>query len=73
MSKAIVERFRNGLRAKRFTLTAVARKTGIPLTTLAERQNEAWGQRLFEALDRLSRLEKAMDQLEGKAPDAEQP
>lgn len=71
MSKAVVDRFREGLRAKRFTLTAVARATGIPLTTLAEMQNEAWGQRLFEALDRLTRIEQAMDELEGKPRDAD--
>ncbi len=63
MAHDILSRLRKGIEDKKFTLTAIARETDIPLTTLDHMRKEKPSQRIKETLDRLHAIEKAMDKL----------
>lgn len=68
MAKDTLIRLREGLKQKRFTLTDAAQASRIPLTTLADMaSNEKWGERTFQAIDRLNDLDAALSKLEGAA------
>lgn len=67
MSKTTLTRFRAGVKAKQYSLTEVARLSGIPLTTLADMLSDDWGGRVFKTIDRLDSLQSALDGLEEKA------
>ena len=61
MMTSALDRFRAGLRAKRFTMTRVAELSNIPLTTLSDMADPEWGSRIF---NRLAALEQALEVVE---------
>jgi hypothetical protein len=61
MTLTVLKRFRRGLKQGRFTMTQIAEVSGIPLTTLSDMKDEAWGERLLERLDN---LETALDRVD---------
>lgn len=63
MAHDVLTRLREGLAAKKFTLTAIARETEIPLTTLDHMRKEKPAQRIEETITRLEAIQKAMDKL----------
>jgi len=67
MTNDTLIRFRKGLKAKRFTLTAVKDATGIPVQRLAEMADENWGRGFFKTRERLDLLEQALEQIESTA------
>lgn len=63
MAYDVLTRLREGIRKKKFTLTAVAKESGIPLTTLDHMRKEKPAQRIEETLTRLEAIDKAMNKL----------
>lgn len=68
MGTDVLQRFRDGVAAKRFTLTKLAELSGVPLATLSDMSDENWRPQIF---DRLEKLRSALDQIEGEGPGAE--
>lgn len=66
MTKDTLNRFRVGIRDKRFSLTEVSRASDIPLTTLADMLDDDWGGRVLTTIERLDDLKDAIDGLESK-------
>ena len=64
MTKDVIERAREGVAAKQYSLTELARVSDIPLTTLATMLEDKWGGRVFDAIDRLDRLRTGMKVLD---------
>jgi len=60
MTREIIERAREGVEKKRYSLTSLARASDIPLTTLATMLDSSWGGRIFDSIDRLERLNVGM-------------
>lgn len=58
-----VIRLREGLNEGRFTMTEIAKISGIPLMTLSDMKDENWRPKIF---DRLERLQAALDEVDGK-------
>lgn len=67
MANQTLHRLREGLKAKRFTLTAAANASGIPISRLSEMAADDWGNRVLQTIERLESLDCALDQLEGQA------
>lgn len=67
MTQDTLQRLRSGLAAKRFTLTAVSELSGIPVPRLAEMAADDWGRGVFKTLDRLEKLDTALDQIDPQA------
>lgn len=65
MTNHTLSRFRDGIKAKRFTLQAAADASGIPYTTLADMVDADWGGRVIQTIDRLNALDEALNKLEG--------
>lgn len=65
MTNATLDRLRQGLKQKRFTLTDIERLSGIRVQRIAEMASEDWGKGVLKSLERLERLEDALDKLEG--------
>lgn len=63
MGTDVLQRFRDGVAAKRFTLTELAKLSGVPLATLSDMSDEDWRPQIF---DRLEKLRTALDQIEGE-------
>ena len=64
MTKDVIERAREGVAAKQYSLTELARVSDIPRTTLATMLEAKWGGRVFDAIDRLDRLRTGMKVLD---------
>lgn len=60
MMKEVIEKAREGVAEKRYTLTELARLSDIPIPALQVMLNENWGSRVFETLERLERLKVGM-------------
>ena len=67
MTQDTLNRLRQGLAAKRFTLTAVGELTGIPIPRLSEMAAEDWGKGVFKTLERLERVEAALNEIDPKS------
>ncbi|MEL6804079.1 MAG: hypothetical protein AAFO91_09890 [Bacteroidota bacterium] len=67
MTKDTLNRFREGIRDKRFSLTDVSRTSNIPLTTLADMLDDDWGGRVLTTIERLDSLRDAINGLERAA------
>lgn len=63
MAHDVLTRLRKGLDDKKFTLTAVAKEAGIPLTTLDHMRKEKPAQRIEETFSRLEAIRQALDKL----------
>lgn len=68
MGTDVLQRFREGVAAKRFTLTKLAEVSGVPLATLSDMSDESWRPQIF---DRLEKLKSALDLIEGEEPRSE--
>lgn len=64
-----IKRYRSGLGEGRFTMTEIAKLSGIPLMTLSDMKGEDWRPKIF---DRLEKLEAALDQIEAEKSDSHQ-
>lgn len=64
MTNATLDRLRDGLKQKRFTLTDVNRLSGIRVQRIAEMASDDWGKGVLKSLERLERIEDALDKLE---------
>ena len=64
MARIVLSRAREGVRKKRYTVSQLAAATGIPQNTLSEMLQDRWGRRVFDAIDRLERLNQVMDTLD---------
>lgn len=73
MSITVLQRFREGLANRRFTMTKAGDDTGIPLTTLSYMRNSDWGEGVIEKIEKLEAfLDKIDEELAaGAAPKAE--
>jgi transcriptional regulator with XRE-family HTH domain len=65
MTNATLDRLRNGLKQKRFTLTDIERLSGIRVQRISEMAADDWGKGVLKSLERLERIEDALDKLEG--------
>lgn len=65
MTNATLDRLRDGLKQKRFTMTDIERLTGLRVQRIAEMASEDWGKGVFKSLERLELIEDALDKLEG--------
>lgn len=63
MGTDVLQRFRDGVAAKRFTLTKLSEVSGVPIATLSDMSNEGWRPQIF---DRLEKLRTALDEIEGE-------
>lgn len=61
MGTDILQRFRDGLASKAFTLAEVSEATGIPIPRLSEMKQEDWG---TKALGRLEALSDGLEKIE---------
>lgn len=68
MGTDVLQRFRDGVAAKRFTLTKLAELSGVPLATLSDMSDADWRPQIF---DRLEKLRTALDQIEGEGGHAD--
>lgn len=65
MNTETLQRFREGVAAKRFTLTRLAEISKIPLATLSDmNRDEDWG---LHVVGRMSALAEALDAIEAEA------
>ena len=60
MTRDGIDQARDGIESKRYSLTALAKASDMPVTTLATMLEEKWGRRVFEAVDRIERLKVGM-------------
>ncbi|MCH2075192.1 MAG: helix-turn-helix domain-containing protein [Puniceicoccaceae bacterium] len=60
MSHEIIKQARDGIEAKSYSITDLAREAGIPQATLSDMLQEGWGKRVFQACERLERLKDGM-------------
>jgi 3-deoxy-D-manno-octulosonate 8-phosphate phosphatase KdsC-like HAD superfamily phosphatase len=65
MTNATLDRLRQGLKQKRFTMTDIERLSGIRVQRIAEMADEDWGKGVMKSLERLELIEEALDKLEG--------
>lgn len=65
MAPDVLQRFRAGIDAKRFTLSQVAEASGLSLTQLSYMKNSDWGEGVF---DKAQKLASALDALESDPP-----
>lgn len=65
MTNTTLDRLRDGLKQKRFTMTDIERLTGLRVQRIAEMASEDWGKGVFKSLERLELIEDALDKLEG--------
>lgn len=63
MNTDVLRRFREGVAAKRFTLTRLAEVAEVPLATLSDWSDP---KRQPKAFEKLERLEAALDQIESE-------
>lgn len=63
MTPDVLQRFRNGLSAGRFTLSRVAEVSKLSLTQLSYMKNSDWGEGIF---DKAAKLQAALDELEAE-------
>jgi predicted transcriptional regulator len=61
MSTDVLQRFRKGLTEGRFTMTEIARESGIPLTTLSYIRNSDWGDGVVDKIAKIDRALKRVD------------
>lgn len=66
MNTDILQRFRDGVASRRFTLTQLAKISGLPLSTLSDMSDESWRPQIFEKLER---LERGLNTLEREVAD----
>jgi transcriptional regulator with XRE-family HTH domain len=65
MTNATLDRLRKGLKQKRFTLSDIERLSGIRIQRIAEMADDDWGKGVLKSIERLERIEDALDKLEG--------
>lgn len=64
MNTDVLRRFRDGVAAKRFTLTKLAEVADIPLATLSDWSDTKREPKFF---GQLAKLERGLDELEGES------
>jgi transcriptional regulator with XRE-family HTH domain len=65
MTNATLDRLRDGLKQKRFTMTDIERLTGLRVQRIAEMASDEWGKGVLKSIERLELIEEALDKLEG--------
>jgi transcriptional regulator with XRE-family HTH domain len=65
MTNATLNRLRDGLKQKRFTMTDIERLSGIRVQRIAEMASDEWGKGVLKSIERLELIEDALDKLEG--------
>lgn len=63
MTPDVLQRFRAGIEAKRFTLTQVAEASGLSITQLSYIKNSNWGEGIFE---KARQLQDALNRIEAE-------
>ncbi len=65
MTNATLDRLREGLKQKRFSMMDVQRLTGLRVQRIAEMASDEWGKGVLKSIERLELIEDALDKLEG--------